>query len=150
MVGTGTFGSVYKVINSLNGRTVCLKILPKSNVKAMKHTRHIVYEYEVLKLLSNYTDEMPSLIKLYSTFQDETNLYFELEYVPGCTLFSQIKDKSHTLISQNYPFYSLEILFTLKFLHSKSIVYRDLKPENVIIGKNGHIKLVDYGFAKIL
>ena len=75
-----------------------------------------------------------------------------MEYVPGVTLLSQIRDKTHQHISKNFQFYSLEVLLTLQFLHSKNVVYRDLKPENVIIGKEngGHVKLVDYGFSKIL
>ena len=91
----------------------------------------------------------PYLIKIYSSFQDKERFYMELEYVQGCTLLSQIR-LVNKLVTGNMPFYAAEILETLHFLHRKNIVYRDLKPENVILSMNdrGHIRLVDYGFAK--
>ena len=88
---------------------------------------------------------------IYSTFKDQENLYFELEYIEGCTLFSQIRLYNQS-VQKNMTFYAIEVLLALSYLHSHSIVYRDLKPENLVISmtERGHIKMVDFGFAKKL
>jgi serine/threonine protein kinase len=90
-------------------------------------------------------------MQTYTTFQDKENLYFELEYVEGCTLYSQIRAYNQTVMA-NVVYYSAITLMTLEFLHSKAIIYRDLKPENMVISMNdrGNPKLVDFGFAKKL
>ena len=76
-------------------------------------------------------------------------MYFELEYIEGCSLLSQIRSKNEE-IPQNAVFYFSEIMITLEYLHANRIVYRDLKPENVVLDKvnRGHTKMVDFGFAK--
>jgi len=69
---------------------------------------------------------------MYSTFQDEHCLYFELEYVSGCTLLSQIRQRE-LLVSENTLFYAAEVLLAIEYLHKHKIVYRDLKPENIVL-----------------
>lgn len=90
-------------------------------------------------------------MQTYSTFQDKENLYFELEYIEGCTLYSQLKQYNQKVMS-NMTYYGAITLLTLEFLHSKNIIYRDLKPENMVISmkERGNPKLVDFGFAKKL
>ena len=90
-------------------------------------------------------------MQIYSTFQDKYNLYFELEYIEGCTLLSQIRQYNAT-VQGNMPYYAAEVLLSLEYLHSHNIIYRDLKPENIVISmtERGHLKLVDFGFAKRL
>ena len=101
------------------------------------------------KLQSN--KQCPFIINIFSSFQDEEHLYLELEYVEGCTLLSQI-NKMNKDISDNVTFYASEALQTIEFLHSYSIIYRDLKPENIVLSmtERGHMKLVDFGFARQL
>jgi len=91
------------------------------------------------------------LMGIYSSFQDKENLYFELEYIQGCTLYSQIR-KHNQVVRDNMPYYAAEVLMSLEYLHLNGILYRDLKPENLVISmtERGHIKLVDFGFAKRL
>lgn len=93
----------------------------------------------------------PFTVKIFSSFQDQENLYLELEYVEGCTLLSQIKKMNKDVIS-NMQFYACEALQTLEYLHQNDIIFRDLKPENIVLSmrERGHIKLVDFGFAKQL
>ena len=71
-------------------------------------------------------------MKIHSTFQDKVNLYFELEYIEGCTLLSQIR-VINSKVMENMPFYASEVIHALSYLHSNNIVYRDLKPENIVI-----------------
>lgn len=80
-------------------------------------------------------------------FQDDANLYFIYEFVQGGELFTRIRE-CHSFPNDVALFYTSEILLAIQFLHSKSVIYRDLKPENILIDENGHIKLIDFGFAK--
>jgi protein kinase A len=86
LVGTGNFGKVHKSINIKHGRESALKILQKESVLQMKQVDHIISEREILNYLSNLEERCPYIIGIFGSFQDNENLYFELEYVPGCSL----------------------------------------------------------------
>lgn len=112
----------------------------------------------MLKYLTEITAEetnakkvCPFIVKFYASFQDSDNLYYELEYVQGCSLLQQIREGNQA-VQGNMIFYASETLLALQFLHRKHIIYRDLKPENIVLSMNerGHLKLVDFGFAKSL
>ena len=79
--------------------------------------------------------------------QDDYNLYLLLEYLPGGELLKQIKQHL-SLSTTDSRFYLAEILTGLHQLHQKNIIYRDLKPENILLDRDGHIKLIDFGFSK--
>lgn len=91
----------------------------------------------------------PFIVDLKYTFQDSSNLYLVQEYLSGGDIFKLIRKR---LGFSNYEiqFYVSEIIMALKILHRENIVYRDMKPENIMIDQNGHVKLVDFGFAKRL
>lgn len=71
------------------------------------------------------------------------------EYLPGGELFTFLRNNTK-FTSTNARFYAAEIVLALEYLHEKDIVYRDLKPENVLLDEKGHVKLTDFGFAKEL
>ena len=162
-VGIGNFGRVIRAFNSRREREVALKILPKENIAQMKHSDHVVNERESLAHLTELCqmaeDEQDEsvdnrsrfVIKFFSSFQDSRNLYLELEYVKGCTLLSQVHSRNHA-VQARADFYAGEAILALEYLHREQIVYRDLKPENMMLSQKhgGHIKLVDFGFAKML
>lgn len=83
----------------------------------------------------------------FCTFQDDTNLYMLLEYVVGGELFSHLR-RAGRFTNDMTRFYASEIVLAIEYLHSKNIIYRDLKPENLLIDHQGHIRLTDFGFAK--
>ena len=83
------------------------------------------------------------------TDHDDTFLYMLLEYVCGGELFSYLRNAGR-FNNATAHFYACEIVSALDYLHSKSIVYRDLKPENLLLDKDGHLKITDFGFAKTL
>ncbi|CAH1391577.1 unnamed protein product [Nezara viridula] len=80
---------------------------------------------------------------------DSSYLYMVFDYVPGGELFSYLRNAGRFPTS-TAMFYTSEIVVALEYLHSQSIVYRDLKPENLLLDKEGHLKITDFGFAKKL
>eukprot|EP01016_Furgasonia_blochmanni_P007664 TRINITY_DN1306_c0_g4_i1.p1 TRINITY_DN1306_c0_g4~~TRINITY_DN1306_c0_g4_i1.p1 ORF type:complete len:297 (+),score=57.83 TRINITY_DN1306_c0_g4_i1:183-1073(+) len=89
----------------------------------------------------------PFIVKLAYAFQNERKLYFALEYCPGGELFNVLQKKRR--FSEDVArFYAAQIVLALEHLHSKDVVYRDLKPENVLIDKDGYIRITDFGLSK--
>ncbi|CAO3593232.1 unnamed protein product [Absidia cylindrospora] len=91
--------------------------------------------------------DYPFLIKLWGTFQDAANLYMVQEYVAGGEIFSLLR-RSEKFDEDTARFYAAEVLLSIAYLHSNDIIYRDLKPENLLLDNEGHIKITDFGFAK--
>ena len=86
---------------------------------------------------------------IHEILQDEVNLYMILDYLPGGELFLRIKNQVY-LSEDDARFYLAEIVLAIEQLHDMNILYRDLKPENILIDREGHIKLIDFGFSKHL
>ena len=91
--------------------------------------------------------ENPFVVDLKYTFQDHKNLYFVMEYINGETLASQIKVKLG-IHDDKFLFYASEMIVALSLLHSNNVIYRNLKPDNVMIDQYGHLKFLDFGLAK--
>lgn len=89
----------------------------------------------------------PYVVRAYSGFQDDKSVQIVMDFVKGCDLLSRIRG-NESRVKGNMDFYVAEILCTLEYLHKNLIIYRDLKPEHVMIDNQGHCKLVDFGFAK--
>lgn len=142
-LGTGTFGRVRLVVYNYK-RTMyfALKILKKAEIIRLKQVEHIKAEKRILSSITH-----PFIVNLYVSFQDEKRVYMLMEYVIGGELFSQLR-RVGRFSNETARFYAAEIILALEYLHSKDIVYRDLKPENLLIDKEGHIKITDFGFAK--
>lgn len=143
-LGTGTFGRVRLVSYKFKGKQVwfALKCLKKTEILRLKQVEHIKAEKAILSEIAH-----PFIVNLYASFQDDKRLYMLLEYVIGGELFSQLR-KVGRFSNETARFYAAEIVLALDYLHSLNICYRDLKPENLLIDKDGHIKITDFGFAK--
>merc|ERR1712166_1608166 len=89
----------------------------------------------------------PFIVVLYHAFQDERNLYMLLEYIIGGELFTHLR-KAGKFNNDHTRFYAAQIVMALQYLHNDSIVYRDLKPENLLLDLTGYLKITDFGFAK--
>lgn len=141
-LGTGSFGRVHLVRSVHNGRYYAIKVLKKHQVVKMKQVEHTNDERRMLKLV-----EHPFLIRMWGTFQDSKNLFMVMDYIEGGELFSLLR-KSQRFPNPVAKFYAAEVTLALEYLHSHDIIYRDLKLENILLDRNGHIKITDFGFAK--
>ena len=123
---------------------IFIKILNKSNIMKSNQTQHVLNELEIIPNLDH-----PSIIKFLSFYQDDKYLYLAFEFIPGGDLFTLLKAENNLSIEQS-QFYLGQIIFALEYLHSRNIIYRNLKPENILINKNGYIKLTDFELVKNL
>lgn len=87
-------------------------------------------------------------MKLHFAFQTPERLYFGIDFLNGGELFFHLR-KAGKFNEDRARFYTTEILLALECLHKNKIIYRDLKPENVILDSEGHIKLTDFGLSKL-
>eukprot|EP01057_Protomagalhaensia_wolfi_P000305 Protomagalhaensia_wolfi_Nauph_80__304@NODE_116_length_3599_cov_9_966292_g89_i0_p2_GENE_NODE_116_length_3599_cov_9_966292_g89_i0NODE_116_length_3599_cov_9_966292_g89_i0_p2_ORF_typecomplete_len453_score69_61Pkinase/PF00069_25/2_4e74Pkinase_Tyr/PF07714_17/1_3e44Kinaselike/PF14531_6/3_4e16WaaY/PF06176_11/1_5e07Kdo/PF06293_14/7_3e07Pkinase_fungal/PF17667_1/2e06RIO1/PF01163_22/9e05APH/PF01636_23/0_0015YrbLPhoP_reg/PF10707_9/0_14ActFrag_cataly/PF09192_10/0_3_NODE_116_length_3599_cov_9_966292_g89_i01780 len=148
-VGTGTFGRV-RVVKLKEGPSylqqvpMALKILKKSKIIQMKQVEHVKSEKAILQSISH-----PFIVNLCASFQDEKRLFMLMEYVNGGELFSHLR-REQRLPNEHAKFYASEIVLAFEYLHDLRIVYRDLKPENLLLDGQGHIKMTDFGFAKVI
>jgi serine/threonine protein kinase len=143
-VGTGTFGRVRVVVHRSSGATYALKILKKSEILRLKQLDHILSEVRILG-----TVQHPFIVNLLGLQADERRLYMLFEYVPGGELFSYLR-REGKFANDMAVFYAAEIALAFEHLHASSIVYRDLKPENLLLTARGHMKITDFGFAKVV
>eukprot|EP00127_Corallochytrium_limacisporum_P006812 Clim_evm27s236 gene=Clim_evmTU27s236 len=143
-VGAGAFGQVFLARRKTgpNQEVCALKRMVKSSLLKDEHVHHIKNERNVLRLA---TSEW--LVSLLEAFQDEHHVYLVMEYVPGGDMRSLLT-KSGILHEPNARFYFVEMLLSVHTLHNLGYIHRDLKPENFLIGRDGHLKLTDFGLAK--
>ncbi|PHJ22686.1 agc kinase [Cystoisospora suis] len=146
-VGTGSFGRV--CIVDLRGTPgwyppMALKILSKHKIVKMKQVEHVKDEKRILSSI-----EHPFIVNLLAAFQDEKRLFLLMEYVNGGELFSHLR-RRNCIPTDQARLYAAEITLAFQYLHQRHIVYRDLKPENLLIDSQGHIKITDFGFAKVV
>ncbi|KAF2426598.1 Pkinase-domain-containing protein [Tothia fuscella] len=141
-LGTGSFGRVHLVQSKHNQRYYAIKVLKKAQVVKMKQVEHTNDERRMLQQVKH-----PFLITLWGTFQDCKNLYMVMDFVEGGELFSLLR-KSQRFPNPVAKFYAAEVTLALDYLHSMNIIYRDLKPENLLLDRHGHLKITDFGFAK--
>ncbi|OQO10957.1 cAMP-dependent protein kinase type 2 [Cryoendolithus antarcticus] len=141
-LGTGSFGRVHLVQSKHNQRFYAVKVLKKQQVVKMKQVEHTNDERRMLQRCKH-----PFLITLWGTFQDGKNLYMVMDFIEGGELFSLLR-KSQRFPNPVAKFYAAEVTLALDYLHSANIIYRDLKPENLLLDRHGHLKITDFGFAK--
>ncbi|KAJ3124833.1 camp-dependent protein kinase catalytic subunit [Physocladia obscura] len=143
-LGTGSFGRVHLVKLKTTGTYFALKALRKSDVIKMHQVEHILNEKRILSVL-----DMPFLVGMLTAFQDAGHLYFVLEYIQGGELFTFLR-RCGRFETGMARLYAAEVTLAFEYLHLRHIVYRDLKPENLLIDAKGHIKITDFGFAKLI
>mmetsp|Transcript_33607 Transcript_33607/g.54561 ORF Transcript_33607/g.54561 Transcript_33607/m.54561 type:complete len:1117 (-) Transcript_33607:135-3485(-) len=142
ILGKGSFGSVW-LVKSPEKKTYALKCVSKRIVLDTKQSKHIVSEKQVLQKMNH-----PFIIKLFATYKDSRYVYFVLELCLGGELFGLVQNKGGSFSEAHTCFYTANMVSIFEYMHSLDIIYRDLKPENLLVDEHGYLKLVDFGFAK--
>jgi len=141
-LGTGSFGRVVLVQHKTKELHYAMKILDKQKVVKLKQVEHTLNEKKILQAIS-----FPFLVSLEHHFKDNSNLYMILEYIPGGEMFSHLR-KIGRFSEDHSRFYAAQIVLAFEYLHYLDLIYRDLKPENLLIDNTGYLKITDFGFAK--
>ncbi|KAI9332251.1 camp-dependent protein kinase catalytic subunit beta, partial [Obelidium mucronatum] len=141
-LGTGTFGRVYLSKYRDSDQYYAMKMLNKADLVRMQQLEHVACEKQILHEIN-----FPFIVNLVCTFQDDRHLFMLMEYVVGGELFSHLR-RAGKFSNDMARFYAAEIVLAIEYLHDRDIVYRDLKPENLLLDHHGHIKITDFGFAK--
>jgi serine/threonine protein kinase len=147
-LGTGTFGRVllvrHRASTSASQNYFAMKVLKKTEIVRQRQVEHVNAERYILSRVRH-----PFIVDLYATFQDSINIYMLLSYVPGGELFTHLR-RARQFTPDVTRFYLATIIMALKYLHSFNIIYRDLKPENLLLDSRGYLRLTDFGFAKVV
>ncbi|KAH6587813.1 hypothetical protein BASA50_011115 [Batrachochytrium salamandrivorans] len=142
VLGKGSFGKVLQVRKKDTGRIYAMKVLVKKDIVERQEVQHTLSERNVLIQASH-----PFLVGLKHSFQTPEKLYLILDYKNGGELFFYLQRET-AFSEQRAKFYVCELILALEHLHKYNIVYRDLKPENVLLDCHGHIALTDFGLCK--
>eukprot|EP00920_Eleutheroschizon_duboscqi_P006433 GHVT01015290.1.p1 GENE.GHVT01015290.1~~GHVT01015290.1.p1 ORF type:complete len:318 (-),score=12.13 GHVT01015290.1:4436-5389(-) len=154
-LGTGSFGRVKTArylrttATTMDDPTsipprVAIKILKKAEIIRLRQVDHITNEKEILLALDH-----PLTVRCFGSFQDQRYLYIVLEMVQGGEFFTHLRRKGR-FDNETAAFYASQICDVFDYLHARNVIYRDLKPENMLLNKDGYVKLTDFGFAKVV
>lgn len=144
-LGEGSYSTVLAATDRQTQREYAIKVLDKRHIIKEKKVKYVNIEKDTLNRLTDH----PGIVKLYYTFQDERSLYFVLDLAAGGELLGVLK-KTTSFDEECTRFYSAQLLDAVEYMHSRGIIHRDLKPENLLLNDAGHIKITDFGTAKIL
>ncbi|KAK3098523.1 hypothetical protein FSP39_020302 [Pinctada imbricata] len=140
-LGVGAFGEVTLVRKRDVGHLYAMKTLRKSDVLKRNQVAHVKAERDILAEADNEW-----VVKLYYSFQDRDYLYFVMDYVPGGDLMNLLI--KFGIFKENLArFYIAELVLAIESVHKMGFIHRDIKPDNILIDKDGHIKLTDFGLC---
>lgn len=143
-LGKGSFGHVKLVKHRSTGKTYALKAVSKAQVVQLGQQDHIMSEKNVMAMLNH-----PTLIRLHNTYQTRDHLYFLLEVSLGGELFSVLRNRT-VFDEDTARFFTACVVLAFEYMHNRKVIYRDLKPENLLLDARGYIKVTDFGFAKVV
>mmetsp|Transcript_28110 Transcript_28110/g.59885 ORF Transcript_28110/g.59885 Transcript_28110/m.59885 type:complete len:763 (-) Transcript_28110:173-2461(-) len=145
LLGCGGFGAVELVEHVKTGDTYALKALSKGYVVKSGMQASVMSEKDVQLMCDS-----PFVIKLFETFNGEQSLYFLLELALGGELYATYNKKDFFGKEPHAKFYVAGVVYAFDHMHQRKIIFRDLKPENLLLNEEGHIKLTDMGLAKVV
>jgi len=145
ILGEGSYSTVYLATDRQTLKEYAIKVLEKKHIIKEKKIKYVNIEKNTLNRLT----EHPGIVRLYYTFQDEACLYYALDFCSGGELLGVLK-KTGTFDVECARFYGAQILDAVAYMHSRGVLHRDLKPENVLLDDHMHIKITDFGTAKML
>ncbi|KAL3506154.1 hypothetical protein ACH5RR_031536 [Cinchona calisaya] len=144
MIGKGAFGEVRICREKTTGHVYAMKKLKKSEMLRRGQVEHVKAERNLLAEVDSNC-----IVKLYCSFQDEEYLYLIMEYLPGGDMMTLLMRKD-TLTEGEARFYVGETVLAIESIHKHNYIHRDIKPDNLLLDRNGHMKLSDFGLCKPL
>lgn len=144
VLGKGMFGNVFLVTDKNRSRSYALKTVSRKKIERYEIQENLVLERKILLQLDHSL-----ILKLVRTFKDQKRIYFLTEFVRGLDLFDVLR-QLNLVSDRDAKFYTACMILMFEHLHERDIIYRDLKPENVMVDDEGYPKLIDFGIAKIV
>ncbi|WOL14044.1 serine/threonine-protein kinase 38 [Canna indica] len=142
IIGRGAFGEVRLCREKTSGNIYAMKKLKKSEMVSRGQVEHVRAERNLLaEVASHY------IVKLYYSFQDAEYLYLIMEYLPGGDMMTLLI-REDTLTENVARFYIAQSVLAIESIHKHNYIHRDIKPDNLLLDKNGHMKLSDFGLCK--
>ena len=141
ILGVGAFGKVSLVKRAGTKSHYAMKTLKKADVVKRKQVAHVKAERDILAEADNEW-----VVKLYYSFQDKENLYLVMDYIPGGDMMGRLI-KEGIFSEKLAQFYIAELVLAVESVHQMGFIHRDIKPDNILIDKSGHIKLTDFGLC---
>jgi len=130
------------VVDPNTGKSYALKAIKKYQIVDLGQQEHIVNEKDVMLLMNH-----PFLVNLRNTYKDPLRVYFLLDVCLGGELFGILR-KARCFNEDTSRFFAACVIEAFAYMHGKNIIYRDLKPENLVLDNKGYLKVTDFGFAK--
>ncbi|RZC62396.1 hypothetical protein C5167_024177 [Papaver somniferum] len=144
MIGKGAFGEVRVCREKTSGNVYAMKKLKKSEMLRRGQVEHVKAERNLLAEVDSNC-----IVKLYCSFQDDEFLYLIMEYLPGGDMMTLLMRKD-TLTEDEARFYVGETVLAIESIHKHNYIHRDIKPDNLLLDRYGHMKLSDFGLCKPL
>merc|ERR1719471_1657032 len=141
VIGRGAFGEVRLVQKCDTGHVYAMKILRKAAMVEKEQVAHVRAERDVL-----VEADHPWVVKMFYSFQDSINLYLIMEFLPGGDMMTLLMKKD-TLSEDCTQFYVAETALAIDYIHKLGFIHRDIKPDNLLLDSNGHVKLSDFGLC---
>jgi serine/threonine protein kinase len=140
-IGKGAYGRVFLARKKNTQDIFAIKVLKREETNKKKQYQRIITERNIMSM-----GQYPLVVQLFWSFQGKEYLYLVMEYLPGGDLLSLLRNECY--FSEDMArHYAAEVILALEYIHSLKIVHRDLKPDNLLIGKDGHLRLSDFGLS---